>query len=64
MIAFLLSNLANILIGGAILAAVIWIAADILKKRKKGTAAGCGNCCSGCPGASLCHKTEPPGDRE
>lgn len=55
MITFIRVNLANILIGGALLVVVVWISIGLLKKRRDGKS-GCSVGCSGCPNASVCHK--------
>jgi hypothetical protein len=55
MIAFLIDNLATILISVALMAVVALISAYLIRKKRGGqTSCGCG--CAGCSAASLCHK--------
>ncbi|HPE16145.1 MAG TPA: FeoB-associated Cys-rich membrane protein [Oscillospiraceae bacterium] len=56
MFAFLLQNLGTILVGAALLAVVAAVSVYLFRSRKKGKSVGCGGCCSGCPGASYCHR--------
>lgn len=56
MLSFLAQNLATILIGAAILAIVVLISLNLIKKKKNAKDAGCGCGCGGCPSASVCHK--------
>lgn len=55
MIAFLIDNLATVLISAALVAVVAVISAYLIKKKRSGqTSCGCG--CTGCSAASICHK--------
>jgi len=56
MIAFIVENLATIVISAVLLAVVIWITAGLVKKKKSGKSAVCSCGCDGCPSSSLCHK--------
>jgi hypothetical protein len=56
MIAFVIENLATILISAALLAIVIGIVARMVKKKKSGKSVSCSCGCDGCPSASVCHK--------
>jgi len=56
MFQFITDNLANILIVAGLLAIVILIVANMVKKRKSGKSAGCGCGCESCPSSSICHK--------
>lgn len=57
MYTFISSNLATILISGLLLAVVLWIITDMIKKQKSGKSPVCSGC-SGCPSAGLCHKNQ------
>lgn len=56
MIAFIAGNLATILISAVLLAVVICITANMIKKKKSGKSIGCGCGCDSCPSGSVCHK--------
>lgn len=56
MLQFLSDNLANILISAGLLAIVVLIVANLVKKRKSGKSASCGCGCESCPSSSICHK--------
>jgi hypothetical protein len=56
MLAFLIGNLATILISLVLLAVVVWITWALLRKKKNGKAAGCGCGCGGCHSAAACHR--------
>jgi len=56
MIAFLLDNIATIVISAVLFAVVVLITVNLVKRKKNGKGAGCGCGCEGCPSASLCHK--------
>lgn len=55
MLTFISNNLATIIISGILLAVVLWIISDMIKKKKSGRSPIC-NGCSGCPSGDLCHK--------
>ena len=55
MLAFLLENLATIIVLILVAAAVIFAIFTMIKNKKNGkTSCGCG--CSGCPNSALCHQ--------
>ncbi|GEM_PF-1383261 len=60
MIAFIVDNLATLIISVALLAVVVQISVNLIKKKKSGKAVGCSYSysygCNTCPSASLCHK--------
>lgn len=55
MLTFISNNLATIIISGILLAVVLWIISDMIKKKKSGRSPICSGC-SGCPSAGICHK--------
>ena len=56
MLTYISNNLATILVGLAILGAVVWVIAGMVKKKKSGKPIGCSCGCSQCPSASDCHR--------
>ena len=56
MIAFLMDNLATILISMVLLTVVVFISAHLIRKKKSGKSIGCDCGCDHCPSSSLCHK--------
>ena len=59
MLAFLIENLATILIGLALFLIVAAIVVHLVRKKKRGqSSCGCG--CSSCPLSSSCHTKAPP----
>jgi|GEM_PF-427402 hypothetical protein len=56
MLQFIADNIANIVIGALLLAAVIGIIAGMARKKAKGQSITCNCGCSGCPSAYLCHQ--------
>jgi len=57
MIDFIVQNLANIILSAIILAVVVWISINLLKKKKSGAPVACSSC-SGCPSAGMCHQMQ------
>lgn len=57
MIAFIAENLATILISSVLLAVVVWISINLMRKKKSGKSVGCGCGCDSCPNAMGCHKS-------
>ena len=55
MLEFISANLATILVGAAVLAALIAVAVSMVKKRKSGGSCSCGCGCEGCTSAAICH---------
>lgn len=56
MLDFLKENLSTIIIGLAILGAVVGIVVKMIKDKKKGkSACNCGCGCENCPSAGICH---------
>jgi hypothetical protein len=60
MLAFLIGNLATILVSLVLLAVVVLIVWNLLRKKKAGSSVGCGCGCSGCHSAAACHKDQNP----
>jgi YbbR domain-containing protein len=58
MMAFLINNIATILISGLLLALVLWIVISMIKKKKRGKSIGCNCGCDSCAGNSFCHEPE------
>lgn len=59
---FLAENLATILVGLAVLAALVWAVARLVKDHREGKSVcgGCAGGCSGCPSAGMCHQKQAP----
>ena len=48
--AWLTENWANLLVGGVVLALLIWSVVHLIKQRKKGGCSGCSGCSGSCFG--------------
>jgi hypothetical protein len=57
MIAFIVENLATILVGAVVLAVIVLIILKMRRDKKRG-AGSCGCSCEGCSSSVSCHKNE------
>lgn len=56
--AWLLENWVNLLVGGVVLALVIWSVVHLIRQRKKGGCPGCSGCCGSCSGCEQARRGE------